>query len=203
MDATHFSRKVNLQEADRPWHGDFHYFGANVYAYVLAKYGTWIDFVSMQFYESFSRASMAIHYNGTTPADYLQDYTERLVASKETFWVQFSQDPTCQLEDQWVTFPVSKLVWGFANGWAAAAAAAAVGNSNDGAAHKTLYVEPRDIQTAYSNLRRQHHEPRGFMFWVIGEEGTANIDYARSLNQILKVRTEVDDGVPAVPHPEL
>jgi hypothetical protein len=51
-----FSRYVTLTDQHRQWHGEFQYFGANVYAYLLAKSGHCIDLISVQLNESYSRA---------------------------------------------------------------------------------------------------------------------------------------------------
>jgi hypothetical protein len=58
---SNFSRFVNLTDPVRSWHAEFSYFGANVYAYILSKCGEYIDFVSIQFYESYSKASMVVN----------------------------------------------------------------------------------------------------------------------------------------------
>jgi hypothetical protein len=71
---------------------------------------------------------------------------------------------------------LSKLVFGFANGWAM------------GGGEKTLFVESTQIAVAYNQLRENGSVPRGFMFWVIGREGTNDVYYAPELNEILKIR---------------
>jgi chitinase len=172
----HFSRRVNLTESDRPWHSEFHYFGANVYSYLLAKYGDYIDFVSVQFYESYSRAAMDIYHHKKSPSAYLESYVRDLVANNQSFPVNFDDDPSLEYSSRRISFPLSKVVLGFANGWAK--------DSGD----KTLYVEPEELATAYKNLLDSEIAPRGFMYWVIAEEGTKEVYYTRGLNKILNVR---------------
>ena len=48
------------QLAYSDWHPEFHYRGANSYAYLVAKYGEQtFDFVDVQLYEGYSRACEA------------------------------------------------------------------------------------------------------------------------------------------------
>lgn len=171
-----FSRRVDLTEPNRPWHAEFHYFGANVYAYLLSKYGDSIDFVSVQFYESYSRAGLSIHHERVAPDDYLVSYITDLLNMGESFDVKFGDDPTLGYKSQRVSFPLSKLVLAFANGWAL--------DTDD----KALFFEPRSIQRAYERFVKK---PRGMMFWVLGEEGSHGVQYTRDLNRILKIRNKV------------
>jgi beta-glucosidase len=151
-----FTRFVNLTDPDRGWHDDFHYFGNNVYAYLLSKYGDFIDFVSIQFYESYSRAGLEVFHNHVPPETYLQNYVRDLVAHKEeSFFVDFDQDPSLNHSSRMVSFPRSKLVFGFANGW---------GAKDD---ERVCYFDPKDIAVAYKALEESNQAPRGFMFWVM------------------------------------
>jgi beta-glucosidase len=168
-----FSRAVNLTDKTRPWHNDFTYFGRNVYAYLLQKYGAWIDLVSLQFYESYSRAAMSILEGGMTPAAYLVAFVEELAFTNCTFQVNFDQDPEANLTVTNVSLPLSKLVLGFANGWA----------SNAG--NKTLFVPSTEISSAWESLRAKDLLPRGMMFWIIDEEGTNGVNMSHDLGQIL------------------
>ncbi|KAL3905915.1 MAG: hypothetical protein SGILL_009484, partial [Bacillariaceae sp.] len=120
LETSNFSRQVNLTDSTRDWHNDFHYFGANVYAYLLAKFGSYIDFVSIQFYESYSTAGLRVFHENMAPDEYLYEYNRDLVVEKKgSFFVDFEQDPTLKYASQKVGFPLSKLVFGFANGWGA------------------------------------------------------------------------------------
>lgn len=164
-----FSRFVNLTDASRSWHAEFQYFGANVYAYLLAVYGNWIDLVSIQFYESYSRAAMVVNAQEIQASEYLASYAREGLDLNVTF----SDDPDVSLADQLVHLPLSKLIFGFANGWA------------DNDSDKTLYMSPTDIQLAWDSLNRTGTLPRGFMFWTIDEEGLNGTFFAHELRKVL------------------
>jgi hypothetical protein len=179
FDNSHFSRYVNLTDPSRPWHPEFHYFGANVYSYLLAKHGDDIDFVSMQLYESYSLAAMAVYHQDVSPEDYLVGYVEGLIVKQESkFYVDFSMDKVLDMEGQFVHLPLSKLVIGLANGWAA-----------DPENRKHVFITPDQVEKAYRALKLSAHcdlSPRGFMFWTIEEEGTRNVHLARDVHKILQ-----------------
>lgn len=182
-----FSHYLNLTDPNRTWHAEFSYFGRNLYAYWVAKYGPSIDLIMIQFYESYSRAAMEITHNqDMTPENYLQQYVWDLNQPPEgPGWkVDFGSDirsssgGSTSSSLQHVPLPLSKLVWGFANAWA---------NHDDGGRH--LYFPPTTIQAAYQNLWDWMLEPRGMMFWNIASEGEQGIYYARELNEILHIRS--------------
>jgi beta-glucosidase len=128
-----------------------------VYAYLLVKGGDYIDFVSMQFYESYSRAGMEILHYKMSPGAYIEFYVKDLVVSKkESFFVDFDTDSILAYPSRYVQFPLSKLVLGFANGWGA--------DNND---DKICYFEPVQIINAYKNLLDANLSPQGFMYWVM------------------------------------
>ena len=155
IETNHFSRFVNWKD-HRQWHDDFSYFGRNVYAYLLSKYGQSIDFVSVQFYESYSRAGWEVFGQQMPPQAYLQHYVQRLVEHhQESFFVNFEEDPSLDYNSRDVQFPLSKLVFGFANGWGF--------NDDD----KVCYFDPNEIDIAYKALLKSNQTPRGFMFWVM------------------------------------
>lgn len=174
--SSHFSRYVNLTDSQRQWHGDFHYFGANVFAYLLAKYGDYIDVVSVQLYESYSRAAEAVYNEDQQPWEYLLQYVSRLHANDFQYYVAFSEDAQVGLSGCNVTVPLSKLVFGLANGWA------------DTKDEKTVYISPQQVQMAWTVLHEKDLLPRGFMFWTIDEEGTNGVNLARGLNSVLHIR---------------
>lgn len=178
FDGQHFSRYVNLTVPNRPWHSEFHYFGANVYSYLLAKWGDFIDFVSMQLYESYSLAAMAVYHDNMPPEDYLVSYVQDLVVERQSkFYVDFSQDKAVNMKGQLVELPLSKLVIGLSNGWAA-----------DPENIKHIYISPAQCQAAYERLKSSEDgnlTPRGFMFWTIEEEGTRDVYLARDLHKFL------------------
>mmetsp|Transcript_15774 Transcript_15774/g.22533 ORF Transcript_15774/g.22533 Transcript_15774/m.22533 type:complete len:425 (+) Transcript_15774:51-1325(+) len=175
-----FSRYVNLTYPDDNWHHEFSYHGASVYAYILAKWGDCIDFISVQFYESFSHAAYDIKKLGVAPHEFLIAYIQRLFDSlegEEGYFVNFEQDETCKLKNQFVSVPLNKLVFGFANGWT---------NCED---EKAIFFPTNDIKIAYNKLKVLGRAPRGFMFWVIEEEGNGGLYYTPGLSDILKIRT--------------
>jgi hypothetical protein len=197
IQSTRFSRYLNLTDPDRLWHKDFSYFGRNLYAYWLAKYGEFIDLVMIQFYESYSRAAMEITQNNhQTPENYLAQYVWDLNQPQQGpgFVVNFeSGDPTVGLPDNcYIPLPLSKLVWGFGNAW-----------TNTPNNDRNYYFPPVTINAAYQNLWDWMLEPRGMMFWNIGNEGEQGIYYARGLNEILHIRNnndyeEEEKGLPPV-----
>jgi hypothetical protein len=143
-----FSRRVNWTETDRPWHDEFHYFGANVYAYLLAKYGEYIYFVCIELYESYSRAAMSLLHYDMTPEAYLEFYVKELVQMGQTYLMNFDDDPDAKLSSQRVSSPLKKLVFGFVNGWALDTGG------------KAVFFEPEKIQIAYQILQElaRHHK---------------------------------------------
>ena len=176
-----FSRYVNLTDTEQErhdWHGDFSYFGANVYAYILQCYGDYVDLVSIQFYESYSRAGKAVYHDGMSASDYLIRFVETLVvANEETLYVDFSNDPDVgMLGHQNVSLPLQKLIFGLGNGWTGAA-------GDD----KALYIAPDQLEAAWTALRKRNLMPRGFMFWTINAEGTNGIYLAHELCRILQM----------------
>jgi hypothetical protein len=175
--STKFSQYVNLTDSARSWHSEFQYFGENVYAYVLAKYGDHIDLILVQFYESYSRAAMEIIFNKLAPEAYLSQYVQDLKNKNQQFFVDFESASSLDLNSQNVALPLSKLVWGFANQW--------VNSTED----KHVYFPPESIQAAYQDLVDWMMEPKGFMFWCIANEGTNGVYYAKELNDILHIRS--------------
>lgn len=177
ISSSKFSRYVNLTDSDRIWHADFHYFGANVYAYLLQKYGSSIDLIQMQFYESYSKAGQAIYHDRVPADEYLVEYAKALVLRGETMYVNFSDDdePAVHQLDKNISFPLEKLVFGLGNGW----------TSVDSHDEKALYITPLDLESAWKQLTMNGTSIRGFMFWTINEEGRHGIFLARELKRIL------------------
>ncbi|KAL9181888.1 hypothetical protein ACHAXT_012231 [Thalassiosira profunda] len=175
--SSNFSRYVNLTDPNRGWHGDFSYFGANVYGYLLAKYGDCIDLVSIQLYESFSDAALSIHHDGTAASEYLFSLVQNLARNNASVHIDFSQDANSGLAERWVDLPLSKLVIGLANGWAM---------RNPG--EKTLFIAEADCKTAYLRLKCSEHgdiTPRGFMVWTLNERGSEGVYLARDIGNFL------------------
>jgi hypothetical protein len=172
------------------WEPTFRYQGYNTYAPVLAKYGTtsvirngqleavptW-DFISIQLYETYSRANNEINNLKVPVATYLAELVQEMNSGWE---VDFTNDPQIGLKTQNVSVPHSQLVIGFANAWA---------GPRPG---KTLLVYPDEAQTAWEELVAKNMQPKGFMFWDIQDEGK-DVDgkpfyLSKGLNNFLKIR---------------
>jgi hypothetical protein len=167
-----YSRYVNLTDASRTWHSEFSYFGANVYAYLLHKAGDWIDMVFLQFYESYSRASMSIALEGISRSAYLVRFIERSLQGTDMVGsVYFNEDVQAKSPSRILRLPLRKLVLGLANGWA------------DDGDDKALFISPPEFDAAWSALRSKGIEPRGAGFWTIDEEGTNGAYFARDLSR--------------------
>jgi chitinase len=165
FESSQFNRFVNLT---RPTlNADFEYYGANVYAYVMAQYGQYVDIVMIQLYESYSRAHFAVTQLGQSRAEYLRELVQSHVEHNESWFMHFEDDPTVGLPNQLVTVPLEKLVVGFANGWA--------WNNPD----RVLFVSPHDIPQAVV------HKLRGFMIWTLNLEGLYGLYLTKGLAQVL------------------
>lgn len=169
-----FSRLLNLTYSD-PWHQDFQYHGSNAYGYLLAKWNDVFDFVFLQFYESYSHAAYQIYHVGQDPTAFLVDYVHFLSSQGEGLFVNFENDPLVGLKNQFVPLSLTKLVFGFANGWA----------KNHNLGEKTVFFDKHSIQGAYDILAVTCQKPRGLGFWVVEEEGAHGIVYAKDLHSIL------------------
>jgi hypothetical protein len=177
IDSSRFSRYVNLTDPTHhgPPYGDFSYFGSNVYAYLVTQYGLWIDLISIQFYESYSRAAYAINVVGMNASDYLLGYVDTLIRGNASYFVNFTSDLELGLAAQNISIPLKKLVLGFGNGWT---------GHND----KTVYISSDQLNSTWRQLiaKPQSHLPRGFMFWTINSEGENGIYMAKDLHNILQ-----------------
>eukprot|EP00298_Acanthocystis_sp_HF-20_P004963 c15262_g2_i1.p1 GENE.c15262_g2_i1~~c15262_g2_i1.p1 ORF type:complete len:397 (-),score=176.53 c15262_g2_i1:30-1172(-) len=136
------------------WHSEFLYHGHNAYTYLWAKYQTAFDFVSVQFYESWSHADYQISMNLTSPSDYIQEWTENITKG---WTVNFSDFEGCDIPTQVIKVDRNRLVVGLANGWTGGG--------------KAILIWPEDAGDAYLNLKLKQKEPKGFMFWNIRDEG--------------------------------
>jgi beta-glucosidase len=173
-----FSRFLNLTYPTRTWHPEFHYFGSNVYAYILAKYGEFIDLVSIQLYESYSDAAMAVYHGHTSAEKYLFDYIQGLANQHFQFYVDFSQDTLLNMQGQFVPLPLDKLVIGLANGWAL----------NKVNKEKVLYISADQCKDAYDKSQESPDgdlAPRGFMLWTMEERGVNDVYLAKGLGNFL------------------
>jgi chitinase len=172
------------------WEPNFRYQGQNTYAPILAKYGTTsitrngqfqavptFDFISIQLYESWSRANYFINKLNVPVATYLMELVQGMISGWE---VDFSSDPSIGLKTQNVTVLKSQLVIGLANAWAGPRPA------------QCLLVYPDEAQTAWEELKGKNMLPKGFMFWDIQDEGK-DVDgkpfyLAKGLNNFMGIR---------------
>lgn len=168
-----FSRFVNLTYPDDDWHHDFQHHGSNVYAYLLAKHNHVFSFIFLQFYESYSHAAYQVSRKGKKHHECILEYFEKLKDNGYGLFVNFEDDGALDTPSQFVPLDPQRLVLGLANGWAA--------NSE-----KTVFFSGWSIHTAFQSMRRYGiREPRGAGFWVIEEEGTNHVFFAKDLQDAL------------------
>ena len=86
--------------------------------------------------------------------------------------MNFEDDPDVELKNQFVELPLSKLVFGFANGWAFGS-------------EKAIFFNPSEIKIAYDKLKKDNLDPRGCGYWVVNEEGSNDIYLTKALKDIL------------------
>ena len=173
----------------------FDYHSHSVYAFFLAKYGSTFvkkqvgkttffeivdtfDFVTVQWYETYSHAD----YNLTVMDVSVTQYFQKAVPSLVNGWmVDFASVPALQLDSQIVKVNKTAVVIGLANGWA--------GNS------RTVLIYPEQVGVAHAALKTQGLAPRGYAYWNIQYEGQApannpkvQVWMAQGLNQFLHTR---------------
>lgn len=165
------------------WQPNFTYHGRNSYAYLLAKWPSAFDLVLLQLYETFSHLDYAAQALLEPPADYLQTLVPAMGAG---WWVDFSSDTALNFSSQRVVVPSAKLLVGFGNAWVQAAP----GTPRN--ATRNTFVSGEEIAVAHKALN--DNAPRGYFFWVIGEEGLIPkgsdkpLFFAKELNDFLHVR---------------
>jgi len=171
-----------LDPKDR-WHDDFQYQGRNAYAYLISRYGKLpdgtivFDFVSIQFYESFSPADYALTQQMIAPPEYFGSVNRGV---SDGWSCNFSSVPALNFSSRKVSLLPSQIVWGFS-----------FGSGGDSA--KSLFVDPKDINDAFTSLPSEQR-PRGFMFWNLKDDGkgangtTTPCFFARSFNDLLHIR---------------
>ncbi|KAJ3124377.1 hypothetical protein HK100_011256 [Physocladia obscura] len=144
------------------------------------------DFITIQFYESYSRVLFEIAKNNTAPHTALVNYVTRV--SAESGWpVEFSDDPDLDFADALVSVQSTRIVIGLANAWANGV--------------KALLVMPDQLEKAYTELKRIGHPIKGFAFWNIAEEGgipqgqTKPLWLAREINEFIHAETKVEADV--------
>lgn len=165
---------------------DFKYHGHNTYAPLLSnKYGKTIvdgklvdtfDFIFLQFYESYSHALYNITKEESkrqSPTQYFLTFVQKITSG---WMVQFENEPNIQISNQVISVPKSKLILGFANGWA----------YNH---HKSLFLQPEQIKQVYTALDDAGIRPRGCGFWNIKDEGQNKVYLAKGFNSFLNTRS--------------
>ena len=163
---------LSLKHAYPDFHPDFPYHGMNVYAYLLdAAASDTFAFVSVQLYESYSRAGAALAA-GADPAGYLQTWA---AAAIDGWTVSFPGGARN------VSVDASKLVVGLSRG------------SGEPSLGKSPFFWPSSCQEAYA-AAPVSERPRGYAFWNIPSEGgtvngtNATLAFAPTLNAFLGVR---------------
>ena len=186
--------KVRLMESGGTNDETGEYRGMNAYAvWLSSRYSTvqvnntrvpTFDFVDVQLYETWSRASFAIDGPPQTPP---AQYLVELVRSFASGWsVDFSSDPTVGVPTQNVSIPPQQLVLGFSRG-------------SENGSGKSVFIWPKDVGEAFAALA-EDERPLGVMFWNMeidgrrdhgtGVNGTnVTCDQAAEFNKFLRVRT--------------
>jgi len=163
------------------WHPDFAYHGLNCYAYLVAASppGTY-GLVTVQLYESWSRADQLLLQVGEAAADILAA-TWAAATPAGGFEVDFGDASATGLRVGGrlpVVVPPSALI---------------VGLSRGDAGGKSAFFWPADCGAAYE-ATLPPGRPRGFGFWNIASEGgtvngtNATLAFAPTLNEFLHVR---------------
>jgi len=160
VENTAFSLNVNLSQS---WALSFPYHGANVYAYLVAKYDQYIDAYLLQVDEGWSRAGYAISITRR-----IDRYFANLVRQMTvTGWmVRFSQVPSTLLRDLRIKIDPRKLIIILANGWATPQQA-------------PNFTQPK-FSLFWPEAIRPSWDPslyRGFGFWEINFEGRITLKY--------------------------
>jgi len=168
-----FDRSLLHSYAD--WRPAFRYRGRNAYmAWLSSRYAVThgtvdgdvqrgggvrtFDFVSVQLYESWSRASQAIDGPSQVPA---AQYLATLARAYARGWhVDFGADAAVGIPSQTVAIPPDQLVLGFSFG------------SGPLDLGKSLFVQPEAVAAAWGALVPAER-PRGMMFWNLGLDGVA------------------------------
>jgi hypothetical protein len=168
--STSFSRSLQFAA---PSHPEFSYHGLNTYAYLLARYGRisdtpTFDFVTIQFYESFSDLHHTIS-TGTPPS------TALIVCIKSYLkpWTIDFRGTGVEWE-QSAEIVVEKIVIGLANGWA---------KGSD----RAVFIETDELKKAWKVLKEEKGFV-GFGFWTIGEEGRDGFWLVDELNAFMGIR---------------
>jgi len=162
----------SLRNAYPDWHPEFHYRGLNCYAYLVAAApAATFDLVTVQLYESWSRASEALLL-GVDGVKYLESWTNAMLSG---FNVSFNDAALPLQGAQTVRVMPQQLVIGLSHGWGKG---------------KSAFFSPETVCSAYDVLAGRL---RGVAFWNIALEGSpgssASVSFARGLNSCLQSRS--------------
>lgn len=172
---------LSLLNAYPDFHPNFHYRGLNCYAYMYAAAPpNTFDLVTVQLYESWSRADQALLQQGRPPAEVLEQLAKSYINGWE---VDFGKNPQLRVSGRhFIKVPADKLVIGFSFG------------SSDGSG-KMAFFWPESAGAARA-AGGASFRPRGYAYWDIQEEGTAAngtetvLYMAAGLNKFLHVREQ-------------
>jgi hypothetical protein len=181
LDVSSSEFSLSLLNAYDDWHPEFAYHGFNVYAYLIAvcPSGTF-DLVTIQLYESWSRADQVILNGGNQSAQNTQAYLREWWADLAAGWeVDFGSGVDLRVNGVVsIVVPPSQLI---------------VGLSRGDAEGKSAFIWPEDCGSAFMETPVLNR-PRGFGFWNIVSEGdsvngtNATLAFSPTLNNFLHVR---------------
>jgi hypothetical protein len=147
LDPTTSEFSQSLLNAYSDWHPTFTYHGLNSYAYFLvASPPNTFDLVSVQLYESWSRADQAILQSGDPPGTYLAEWSEAITSG---FTVDFGDSLARVKGEATVLIDPTQLI---------------VALSRGDAAGKSAFFWPEACGEAY-NAVPASRRPRGYAFW--------------------------------------
>lgn len=157
LDPTTSKFDRSLQHEYPEWDNKFAYHGHNAYAYLLSKYGktgnvATFDFVTLQFYESYSHLLYAFNVLSKPNCFY-----EACKMYFDGWQVDFASEKDMDWPNDKVAILPTQFVVGLANAWA--------DNS------KTLFMRGKDIRKDFEKLRSENLRPRGFAVWNLKDEG--------------------------------
>lgn len=130
MDPRYNSFDRDLRHIYQEWEPivpGFRYHGRNTYAYLLSRYGSYVninsqktektfDLVTIQLYEGYSHAEYNTTIMGVADSYYLVQFVDQVLRGWQ---VDFSTDPDLQYPvNDTIRIAPSQLVIGLANGWA-------------------------------------------------------------------------------------
>jgi hypothetical protein len=161
LEAGEFTFNRNLNNSYSDFVPSFTYHGAGAYAYIVSRYnkvqggGLLFDFITVQLYESYSRALQNMTYVHQPAADWFAAYIPKFY---DGWLVDFGSDPALDWPTQQVVVNQTQLVIGLANGW------------TDGS--RALLLWPGDVEAGWNALKAKGLQHRGYAFWCLENEGT-------------------------------